>query len=124
MIILIITLNKNNSKLFNLINKNIILKPPINADMIILINFTCICLLINPILLIGIFLILLLKKLNKPIDISYLILLLYIVIYYKTIYSFIFIILLLIQILCSKTNTIKFMMTIELSFLIIIFTIL
>ena len=91
---------------------------------IILINFTCICLLINPILLIGIFLILLLKKLNKPIDISYLILLLYIVIYYKTIYSFIFIILLLIQILCSKTNTIKFMMTIELSFLIIIFTIL
>ena len=91
---------------------------------LILINYCCLCLLINPFLLISSFLILLVNKLNKPIDIIYILLLLYIILYHKSIISAICILLLLFQVIFSKNKTIKFMISIELSILLITYFIL
>ena len=87
---------------------------------IILLNYVSLCLLINPYLLAGVVLILVLKKLDKPIDIVYIALLAFYLILYKTTYSFICIIPLVTQVIVSKKEKISFMVSIELAFTIII----
>ena len=69
---------------------------------LVLTNYTMICLLINPIILVGNIFILLLKKLDKPIDIIYIFTMSYLILINNNIYSSIGIIIMLLFIILSK----------------------
>lgn len=90
--------------------------------IIILLNYISICLLVSPYLLVGIFAIIICKKLNKPIDSIYVLPLCYIFITTKNLMYIICIIPMLIQTIMSKRDKISFMIAIELSYIIIFIT--
>lgn len=85
---------------------------------IIIINFVSLCLLTNILCLIGIIFIFILKKLDKPIDVVYLVIIGYLIITIGSIWSILSIIVLLTFILMSQKDNISFMIPIEISCLI------
>lgn len=84
---------------------------------LILLNYISLCFLTNLYLLIGLIIIFIIKKINKPIDIVYLFILCYLIINIHTNYSLISIMILLIYTLCSKSSKISFMVPLELALL-------
>lgn len=85
---------------------------------IIIINFVSLCLLTNILCLIGIIFIFILKKLDKPIDVVYLVIIGYLIITIGSIWSILSIIVLLTFVLMSQKDNISFMIPIEISCLI------
>lgn len=85
---------------------------------IIIINFISLCLLTNILCLIGIIFIFILKKLDKPIDVVYLVIIGYLIITIGSIWSILSIIVLLTFVLMSQKDNISFMIPIEISCLI------
>lgn len=85
---------------------------------IIVINFISLCLLTNILCLIGIIFIFILKKLDKPIDVVYLVIIGYLIITIGSIWSILSIIVLLTFVLMSQKDNISFMIPIEISCLI------
>ena len=81
---------------------------------LVLINYTSLSLLIHPIFLIGIILILFSKKLNRPIDFIYLIIIGYLIIINNDVYSTLSIFILLVSIIFAKRDPMSFMIPIEL----------
>lgn len=81
---------------------------------LILLNYLLLSLLVNPIFLIGLIIILILKKFDKPIDIVYLFIISYLIIIIGSIWSVLSIIVMLIFILISKKDKLSYMVPIEL----------
>lgn len=81
---------------------------------LVILNFSVICMLTSPIFLVGIIVILVLKKMDQPIDIVYLITIGYLIIINNNIYRVISILILLIYIFLSKRDKISLMVPIEL----------
>lgn len=79
---------------------------------LVIINFSIISLLVEPILLVGNIFILLLKKLDKPIDIVYILMMSYLILINNNIYSIIGIVIMLLFIMVSK-NKVSLMVPLE-----------
>ena len=88
--------------------------------LLVLLNYSSVCLLISPYLLVGNVLILYCAKIDKPIDVVYIVLLAICLILYRNTYSFLMIVPLLIQAVYSKKDKISFMISIELALVIFI----
>lgn len=86
--------------------------------VVILLNYISICLLVNPYLLVGILLILIIKKLDKSVDIVYILTLAYLFLNQNNLIYLLCIIPILIQTILSKSKKISLMISIELSFII------
>lgn len=84
---------------------------------LLVLNYISVCLLTNIYLLIGLSIILILKKLDRPIDILYLSILGYIIIVNQNVYSVISILILLLYIIFSKSTHISLMVPLELALL-------
>ena len=82
---------------------------------IILINYSALSILVNPTFLIGNIVILLLKKLDRPIDSLYLIVIGYLIIMSTSRYNIFGILILLAFILFSKEEKLSYMVPIELA---------
>lgn len=83
--------------------------------ILVLINYSLFSYLINPLLLVGNIAILILWKLDKPIDFIYILALCYNMIMFRNLYSPLCLIPLVIQIVLSKREKISFMVAIEIS---------
>ena len=88
--------------------------------ILILLNYSSICLLVSPYLLAGNVVILVLKKLDKPVDIVYIALLAVYLILYKNNYNYLALIPMIVQVLVTKKEKISFMVSIELAYAILI----
>ena len=77
------------------------------------------CLLISPYLLAGNVVILILKKLDKPVDVVYIALLAVYLTIYKNNYNFLALIPMIVQVLVTKKEKISFMISIELAYAIL-----
>lgn len=84
----------------------------------VLLNYSAICMTINPYLLVGNVAILILQKLEKSIDMIYICLLGYIFISYQNPYLAICVIPLILQVILSKEKIMSFMVSIELSYIV------
>ena len=80
---------------------------------LILINYTSLCILINYFLLFGIFILIILKKKKKPIDIVYLFTSGYLILIINNIIGLMSICIILIYIMMSKREKISLMVPIE-----------
>ena len=87
--------------------------------ILILLNYSSICLLVSPYLLAGNVVILVLKKLDKPVDIVYIALLAVYLTIYKNNYNFLALIPMIVQVLVTKKEKISFMVSIELAYAIL-----
>lgn len=87
--------------------------------ILILLNYSSICLLVSPYLLAGNVVILVLKKLDKPVDIVYIALLAVYLTVYKNDYNFLALIPMIVQVLVTKKEKISFMVSIELAYTIL-----
>lgn len=87
--------------------------------ILILLNYSSICLLVSPYLLAGNVVILVLKKLDKPVDIVYIALLAGYLTVYKNNYNFLALIPMIVQVLVTKKEKISFMVSIELAYAIL-----
>lgn len=87
--------------------------------ILILLNYSSICLLVSPYLLAGNVVILVLKKLDKPVDIVYIALLAVYLTVYKNNYNFLALIPMIVQVLVTKKEKISFMVSIELAYTIL-----
>lgn len=87
--------------------------------ILILLNYSSICLLVSPYLLAGNVAILVLKKLDKSVDIVYIALLAFYLTVYKDDYNFLALIPMIIQVLVTKKEKISFMISIELAYTIL-----
>ena len=87
--------------------------------ILILLNYSSICLLVSPYLLAGTVVILVLKKLDKPVDIVYIALLAVYLTVYKNNYNFLALIPMIVQVLVTKKEKISFMVSIELAYAIL-----
>ena len=86
--------------------------------LLLLCNYICLCFIINPILLIGIICILIAKQLNKPIDMLYICILIYLIIIVNNPYSMLSILILLIYTILQKSNKISYMFPLEIAIII------
>lgn len=87
--------------------------------ILILLNYSSICLLVSPYLLAGNVVILVLKKLDKPVDVVYIALLAVYLIVYKNDYNYLALIPMIAQVLVTKKEKISFMISIELAYVIL-----
>lgn len=87
--------------------------------ILILLNYSSICLLVSPYLLAGNVVILVLKKLDKPVDVVYIALLAVYLIVYKNNYNYLALIPMIVQVLVAKKEKISFMISIELAYVIL-----
>lgn len=87
--------------------------------ILILLNYSSICLLVSPYLFAGNVVILVLKKLNKPVDIVYIALLAVYLIVHKNNYNFLALIPMTVQVIVTKKEKISFMVSIELAYVIL-----
>ena len=87
--------------------------------ILILLNYSSICLLVSPYLLAGTVVILVLKKLDKPVDIVYIALLAVYLTVYKNNYNFLALIPMIVQVLVTNKEKISFMVSIELAYAIL-----
>lgn len=82
---------------------------------IVLINYSILSILVNPVFLIGNVVILILKKIDQPIDTSYLVIIGYLIIMSRSIYNVFSILVLLAFILFSKKEKLSYMIPIEIA---------